>query len=443
MVRQNLKFFFEKLINKLWFRPLIFCLLSILAALLSHLADNSFIVDIAPNIERSSVEDLLKTLSASMLVIAIFAVGSMLSAFSAASGTATPRSFSLIVADDISQNALSVFIGSFIFSIVASVALKNGYYGEAGYFTLFVITLLVFALVILTFLKWVDRISKLGRLQHTIKTVEKATCKAFKQRLKEPFFGSSPIPDEVELGIPLYSEQIGYVQHINMKRLQKLAVDNNATFILNCIPGTFCTAEKPLVYSSSRLIEEEIGKLRNAIVIDDYRSFNDDPRFGLITLSEIASRALSPGINDPGTAIAIIYSYVRLFTLWVKKDQEEINEHVKFDRIMVPSIDLRNMFEDAFRPIARDGAGNVEVMIKLQKALISIYSNGNEEAKALAILHSKQAFERAESQIAFKDDVDSLEKNVYLKKINPLKDNYLPPLPPKNSFLRALCDFCG
>ncbi len=98
-MKQNLKFFFKRLVNKLWFRPLISCLLSIGAALIAHLADNSFMVGIAPNIEKSSLEDLLTTISASMLVIAIFAVGSMLSAFSAASGTATPRSFKLIVAD--------------------------------------------------------------------------------------------------------------------------------------------------------------------------------------------------------------------------------------------------------------------------------------------------------------------------------------------------------
>jgi uncharacterized membrane protein len=59
----------------------------------------------------------------------------MISAFSAASNTATPRSFQLTIADDV-KNALSVFIGSFIYSIVALVALKNGYYGRAGHFVL-------------------------------------------------------------------------------------------------------------------------------------------------------------------------------------------------------------------------------------------------------------------------------------------------------------------
>jgi len=361
-MKQNLKFFFKKLINKLWFRPLIFCLLSIAAALLAHLADNSFIEDIAPDIAKSSLEYLLNTISASMLVIAIFAVGSMVSAYSAASGTATPRSFKLIVSDDVSQNAFSVYIGSFIFSIVAAVALKNGYYGAAGHFTLFILTLIVFAIIILTFLKWVERISKLGRIGHTIKKVEEATNKALCQKLHQPFMGGSFVLDNIETGTPIYSEQIGYVQHINMERLQELAAHNNLIIILKCIPGTFCYADKPLACISSsdnNLVNIDNEKLVKAFTIDDSRSFNDDPCFGIIALSEIASRALSPGINDPGTAIAIIDSHVRLFTLWVKGKQTDRTVKVKYDRIRVPAISLPNMFDDAFRPIARDGAGNI------------------------------------------------------------------------------------
>jgi uncharacterized membrane protein len=97
-----------------------------------------------------------------MLVIAVFAVGSMLSAYQSASNVATPRSFSLVVADDVSQNALSTFIGAFIFSIVAQVALMNEYYGNAGRFALFIITVCVFAIVIFNFIRWVDRIARDG-----------------------------------------------------------------------------------------------------------------------------------------------------------------------------------------------------------------------------------------------------------------------------------------
>ena len=373
---KRLPYDLKQIVEKLWFKPLIFCALSIIAALLAHLADNSFLVKILPAIERTSLEDLLKTLSNSMLVIAIFAVGSMLSAFSAASGTATPRSFRLVVADDVSQNALSVFIGSFIFSIVALTALKNNYYGPAGFFVLYVVTLLVFAIVIGTFLRWVERISKLGRLAHTIKNVEEAAATALKFRIEEPYLGGVSLTGEK--GSPVYSEEIGYVQHINMIALQAFAEAQNIRFVINAITGTFATSNIPLLYI---LADEKQSK--------NYDSEEINKR--LIALSEISSRALSPAVNDPGTAIAIIGSHVRLFNLWLAPKKEDGTREVKYDRIQVPEIILEDMFTDAFRPIARDGANNIEVMIRLQKALQSIASGKDETVHKIAQAHSLDA----------------------------------------------------
>lgn len=420
IMEKKFQFYYNGLVSKLWFRPLIFCLLSIAAALLAQLAENSFIADIAPKIEKSSVEELLSILSATMLVIAIFAVGSMLSAFSAASSSATPRSFKLVVADDVSQNALSIYIGAFIFSIVALIALKNGYYGKAAIFILFLLTLFVFVLVIITFLRWVERISKLGRLGHTIKKVEEATKKVLVSRLEQPFLGCHPVKDSTESGTPVFSKQIGYVQHINMAKVQELATDTNALITVVCIPGIFVSPEKPLVYINYQAANGNtinVEEMEKAFLIDENRSFYDDPRFGLIVLSEIASRALSPGINDPGTAIAILASHIRLFSLWVMGIQKERTQDVKFDRISVPAILLADMFDDAFRPIERDGAGNIEVMIRLQKALKMIAHVGNAEVKEQALLHSHQAFERAELAMDYKNDLVVLKKESLFNKI--------------------------
>ncbi|HAH39138.1 MAG TPA: DUF2254 domain-containing protein, partial [Algoriphagus sp.] len=130
-------------------------------------------------------------------------------------------------------------------------------------------------------------------------------------------------------------------------------------------------------------------------------------------LSEIGSRALSPGINDPGTAIAIIKSHTRLFCEWFSKEDQE-SKSVIYDRIEVPPLSLSDMFEDAFRPIARDGAGTVEVMIWLQKSFSTLWNIGNQEAQELAILHSKTAFERAEKAISNQHDIERLkEKSLF------------------------------
>ena len=402
-------FLYKRLSEKLWFKPSLFAIVSIAAALLAHLADNYEFGSWLPSIKKDSLIDLLETIANSMLVIAIFAVASMLSAFSAASGTATPRSFQLIASDDLSQNALSVFIGSFIYSIVAGVSLKNGFYGEAGLFTLFVFTLLVFALVILTFLRWVERISKLGRLDHTIQKVENATVKAFEYRYCHPLMDGSPLTSHNHLQ-EVYSSKVGYVQTINMDALQKGAEKHNTTVLLNCQPGTYATPGRPIAFiASSQLTEEQKEAFGKAITIGRTRLYDEDPRFGLIALSEIGSRALSPGINDPGTAIAIIGSQVRVFSEVIRIAPEDISTEVKYTHVQVPPLSMDDLFEDAFRAITRDGADNIEVMTRMQKAFRSLASLPNNDVKRLALQYSQSAYKRAAEEIKFEDDLKALK----------------------------------
>lgn len=420
-MKKKVIIYYNRIREHLWFRPFLFCLFSVAVALIAHQADGIGINDFVPDIDEKTIRSLLDTISASMLVISIFAVTSMLSAFSSASNTATPRSFKVIVTDDVSQNALSVFIGAFIFSIVATIALDNGYYNKAGRFILFLLTILLFVVVILIFLRWVDRISRLGRLEHTINKIEEVTSKSLTIHAKHPYLRALPIKGKFHIhkGGKVYANSVGYIQNINLESLQNLAKENKLKIRLNCLPGKFVNLNYSIAQFSTDKnldLDKIQKKINDAILIGKTRQFDEDPRFGLIALTEIASRALSLGINDPGTAIQIIGSHERLFFLW---HQNTENNEIIYDRIEVPKIPMSNFFEDAFRPIARDGAGNIEVMLRLQKTYTSIASINNLALKENAIKCSKDAYERAEKNIQFKDDLNALKENCsFLKVIN-------------------------
>ncbi|WP_067144674.1 DUF2254 domain-containing protein [Pseudotamlana agarivorans] len=413
---------FVILINRiqehLWFRPFVFCLLSVAAALFAHQADETSLNELVPEIKTESIEDLLDILSASMLVIAIFAVGSMLSAYSAAGRTATPRSFKIIITDDVSQYALSTFIGAFIFSIVATVALGNGYYNKAGKFILFVITLIFFTAVILIFLRWVDRISRLGRLEHTILQVEKVAEKSISKYNKNPLRNALPVSGEFIGGQAILAHKTGYVQNINMEALQELAESLDLKIRLNCLPGKFVNENFEIVHLRStgdtEITKEVEKKINQTIEIGHTRLFDEDPRFGLITLTEIASRALSPGINDPGTAIQIIGCHEKLFYLW--NNPEKTENDLLYDRLEIPQIEISDFFDDAFKPISRDGAGFMEVMLRLQKAFCALEKINHNAIKTASKQHSKYAFKRAQITMDMEEDLEILEKASLFRK---------------------------
>lgn len=409
----RLRFFLNRLNERLWVKPLLMCVLSTAAVFLAKTVGSFEVGRLVPEISFDSLETLLSILATSMLVIATFAVGSMVAAYASASNTATPRSFSLVIADDVSQNALSSFIGAFIFSLVALIALKNGYYGKAGRFVLFALTIITLAVVIVTFVSWVDRIARLGRLGGTIEKVEAATTAALQRRRRTPTLLGIPAGQGQNFGKAVYGGTIGYVQHINVSSLQAYAERAQLRITLAALPGTFSAPGRALAHvtaDSGVFSDIDTSQIAKAFMIGDERQFDEDPRFGLIVLSQIASRALSPAVNDPGTAIDIIGTFVRLFALWVEPVEEGYSPISEYDRVEVPEISVQDMFDDAFNAIARDGAGFIEVTGRLQKALESLASIGDTEMRSAAIYHGRLSLARAENALKIPEDLERVRK---------------------------------
>ncbi len=385
------------------------CVLSIGGTFIAKLADDTGLSSVLPQINLESVESLLSIMASSMLVIATFAVGSMVAAYASASAGATPRSIPLVIADDVTQNALSAFIGAFIFSIVSLIAVQNDMFGSAGLFAIFVLTLLVFAIVIFTFVRWVDRIARLGRVVNTIKQVEKAACKALDRRRHAPTLGALSVSLDQAKGVSVCSSTVGYVQHIDIETLQSCAEASNCRVMVTALPGTFATTRRPLL----RIEGCEAFKpddFSNAFTISPSRAFEDDPRFGLLALSEIADKALSPGINDPGTAINVIGALVRLFTLWQSPLEKDRLGAITYDRVSVPKLVIDDLFDDAFTAISRDGAGIVEVSIRLQKAFCALAETDDHAMVAAAKKHSRMALARSERAMSLQDDIDAVRR---------------------------------
>ena len=404
---ERIRLFKSWIKERLWVRPLAVSVLSVFGIFVANLADDSILAGVLPQIGIDSVISLLTIMASSMLVIATFAVGSMVSAYSSASTGSTPRSFPLVVADDVTQNALSAFVGAFIFSLTSLIAVKNNMFGDAGLFSMFALTVLVFVIVIGTFVRWVDRIARLGRITNTVEKVEDAAADALERRRHAPTLGAVPhkLAPNSGPGMPIASSTVGYIQHIDIGALQSCAEDLNCHLIVAALPGTFVSTSSTLLHvvGSDSL---DIETFRSAFSIGRHRAFEDDPRFGLLALSEIADKALSPALNDPGTAISIIGTMVRLFTLWQAPLEDDEIPCIDHDRIFVPALTTADLFDDAFTSIARDGAAIVEVSIRLQKAFSALLDLDDQAMAVAARKHSQLALARSEQAMANQTDLD-------------------------------------
>ncbi|QPC85329.1 DUF2254 domain-containing protein [Mesorhizobium sp. NBSH29] len=392
--------------RRLWFRATLISLLAVGAALLSLLISPYLPFGLSAKIGADAVDRILDIIATSMLAVTTFSLSTMVAAYSAATSNVTPRATKLLIEDSTTQNVLATFVGSFLYSLVAIITLSMGAYGERGRVVLFVVTVLVIFLIVATLLRWIDYLQRLGRVGETTDVVEDATVRAMRARRKKPYLGGQLLADPV-IGIPegchpVFAQRIGYVQHIDTAAIAHAARSNGGRVYLSVLPGTFVDLKRPLAWCSSLDPAEDLTDIRDAFTIATERTFDQDPRFGMSVLAEIASRALSPAINDPGTAIDVIGRAVRVLSVWSEETEES---KAQYPNIWVPQITPAELFNDIFVPIARDGQHMVEVQVRLQKAFAALARSADPTYVGEAMRHSADALARAEAAMAFGPDI--------------------------------------
>jgi uncharacterized membrane protein len=399
--------------RRLWFRATLIGLLGVAAAMLATVAENYIPWDLPWNIGADAVDSILAIIASSMLAVTTFSLNVMTSAYGSAANNVTPRATRLLREDPVTQNVLSTFIGSFLFSIVGIVVLKTGAYGARGRVVLFIVTIGVIALIVISLLRWIDYLTHFGQVGETTKRVEDATREAIEARLKAPSLGGAPLLDPAneipKAAAAVAAEAIGYVEHIDMSALSRWCDEADAKLYLAINPGAFVYADTTLAWFKAKAgggsDKEMTAAVRKAFSIGETRSFEQDPRFGLAVMSEIASRALSPAMNDPGTAIDVIGRTTRLMGLWAKGCAPEAPlEETLYPRVHVPLLTAQDLFEDAFMLIARDGAAMVEVQLRIQKALAALGRMGDEAFRAAARYQANLARDRAEAGLTLAAD---------------------------------------
>ena len=405
-----------QLSRKVWLRVTALSLLGVVTALIALPAKRYIPADLPAKIGADAVGSLLTIIATSMLSVTIFSLSTMVSAFASATSNTTPRATHLLASDSTAQNALATFLGAFLFSLVGIILLQTGLYGAGGRVVLYVVTLLVIVLIVVTLLRWIDYVLQLGRVGPTSERVEKTAAAAMRKRRDAPYLGGQPgtdNPDPMPGAVTVKSAAMGYVQHIDIAALQEAADAENLQIHVASLPGHFVGTSRPLAYVIGSPSSECLETIRDGFTVGHTRSFDQDPRFGACVLSEIASRALSPGVNDPGTAIDVLSRGARVISLWSQRhaaDGDATEVAVKCPRVHVPPILAADLFDDFFTPIGRDGAGVVEVGIQLQKILEALALLGDATYRQAAQRHSTQALARAEAALTLPQDIERVRR---------------------------------
>ncbi len=311
-----------------------------------------------------------------------------------------------MVQDHTAHNVVATFLGTFLFSLAGIIALNTGVYESKGRIILFAMTLVVVALVLLSLIRWIDRLTKIGRVGETTRQVEAAAKRSLQARASSPSLGCNRWPPALAetAGLErLCCREFGYVQLVDVKKIAQIAESGDYSLYINAMPGKFVTPSVPLLWASRPLAEDTAAELLGAFTVADERSFEQDPRFGLCVLSEIAERA---SVKDPGTAIDVLGRLVVVLSAYAGAGEGEVECH----RVWAPPLAVGDLFEDAFSAIARSGAEIFEIHARLQKCLSYLADLGDAEYREQAFRQSRLALLRSDASHMLEEEKERLRR---------------------------------
>lgn len=395
----------RRIARRIWFRAALISVLSVILALASAGLAPLIPYEFSLKIGSDSVDNILTILATSMLAVTTFSLTAMVAAFSRAAQQVTPRATQLLIEDKTAQNALSTFLGAFLFSIVGIIALSTGIYGAQGRVILYAGTILLIAWISFTLLRWIDALTQFGRVENAIQRIEEAAVKAIERR-----HGPILLAGETNLSPPPGAQVIsapatGYITIIDRAVLGRCAREAGVRVTVCAPTGHMVSRGHALAWTGKPVNEQVCDAMTDAFAIEDERTFEDDPRFAMVVLAEIGSRALSAAVNDPGTAIAALNAGQRVLEALADMEVKQ----PECDLVIDPPLAIEAMTADLVLPIARDGADIAEVGIRLQHMLGAVAEEVGPAAGAMRRL-ADDALERVRRNDGAPTDMERIEQ---------------------------------
>ena len=366
--------------------------------------------------------ELLSTLLASMMTMTSLVFSITMVVLTLAANQFGPRLIRNFMSSAQTQLVLGTFVMTIVYCLLAlsSVGWREG---EGPFAYMSVSAAIVLALVSIALL--VAHIHGLGRSIMSETLVERVGCELddligelhpLDSRANDD--PESALPDDFDTGATfLGTARSGYVQAIEFDDIIEAAREADVLVGLYFRAGDFVVEGGGGIgiYPRERSKPEVCETVRRAVVIGVHRTPVQDPDFSIRHLVEIAVRALSPGINDPYTAVAAV---ARLSASLSRLMGRALPQGVFVDeegtvRIICPRPTYTSILAAAFDQIRQAGSDKPIILIHLIQAInrMAPHARTSEQIEALQA-QVKLFLATAERSIADPSDILVVKRKV-------------------------------
>lgn len=336
--------------------------------------------------DASTARTIAATIAGGILSLTVFSFSMVMILLNEAATNMSNRVLGSMIGNRFQQYVLGFYIGTIVYALFLLSTIRDidsGIYVPALSVYLLILLTIVDIFLFIYFIHFITQSVKfetiIDRIHHQtkIQLKEKSTCQENHQETLPTF----------ESGHELRTKEAGYFQGFNHEELLEMCVEQNYKIAFLFPVGSYILAQTPFltIKADRALTEKEQEDVR--ILVDFYRgeSVKDNPFYGFKQLVEVALKALSPGVNDPGTAVLSLHVLVDLLSFQlnnlavnaIKDEEDQV-------RIVFKEISFQEVFERTLLPIWDYGQNDRILRTEMKNILEQLHHfPGRAEDKAL------------------------------------------------------------
>lgn len=356
-----------------WFIPLCMLFTAILLALFTRWLDEHAFIDrfvYTSSIVASGATDarsILSVIATAVMGVAGVTFSITILAVSFASSNFGPRLISNFMRDRGNQFTLGTFVGTFAFCLIILATVRGMSVAESGdtvgsfvpYIS--VITAVGLALgCIVVLIYYIHHIAETINIENIIADIGHR----LQRRIVEIYPDSEKDNASIDAksfdaatgeltAMRVCCDSIGYVQAIDHNKLVELTQSNNLLTRVHYRPGDFVTPHDSLLSVwCQHQNEVPVDELKRCFATGPQRTEHQNVLFLVEQLAEVIGRALSPGVNDPFTAVSCLNWYRLVILEYIKANPEGIDEQKKkvrrVQRVQVSPVSFERLLSVMF-----------------------------------------------------------------------------------------------
>lgn len=373
----------SNIFHSIAFYPVLISLLFFLFAIILLSIENSEIItafkETFPYLtvkKHETASSILSTIFSGILSLTVFSFTMVMVVLNQASSNFSPRLLPGLISDKKHQIILGFYIGTLLYSIIVLMSLAT-YGSSTNTIGLSVMISAFFGVTCVgLFVYFIHSISQSIQIHNIINQIYYSSKRLLEQEIKEQEEAPNAIYKVSGDYTIVKSDRTGYYHSFDGTLLPSAFKERTTTIEILPYSDQHIWMGTPIIRIKGRVSKEDQKALCLCLYILRNQHEDDSSTGGMVKLSEVAVKALSPGINDPGTAINAISKLGQLLhrALQIKPiTQIEIPEsNIKSIHHKIAPDEMMRII---VQPIRQYGKGDVSVAHTLMRTLIYIYKS--------------------------------------------------------------------